>query len=82
MQAVESIIPVRERVVPQGVPAWITAEVIEDTLRTFQPFYPYDLTVDEAVGILLNVGNLFRVLKGEQHAEIQTEGGSEELDEP
>jgi len=54
--------------------------VIEDTLRTFQPLYSHDMTIDEAVGILLNLGNLFRILKGDPNEEVETEAGSQKLD--
>jgi hypothetical protein len=67
-------------VVPKGLPTWITSNVIDDTLRTFQPFYEHHMTVDEAVGILLSMGTLFGVLKGAERVEIETEAGAEELD--
>lgn len=53
-----------------GLPSWISQDAIEDTLRVFQPFYPVTMTRDDAVAILLNVGNLFAVLKGDSREEI------------
>ena len=52
------------RAVPAGLPAWITADLIAETLRVWQPYYAQPLTPEEAIGILLNVGNLFGVLSG------------------
>jgi len=46
-------------IVPAGVPSWITAELIQRTLKVFQPRYPTPLTLGEAVAMLLNVGRLF-----------------------
>ena len=53
---------------PAGLPAWISAEAIDDTLATFQPFYERQLTADDAVEMLLSVGRLFDMLKGEENA--------------
>ena len=52
------------RAVPAGLPAWITADLIAETLRVWQPYYAQPLTPEDAIGILLNVGNLFGVLSG------------------
>ena len=52
------------RAVPAGLPAWITADLIAETLRVWQPYYSEPLTAKDAIGILLNVGNLFGVLSG------------------
>ena len=45
------------------LPGWITAAVIAETRAVWQPFYEKELTNDEVVGLLLNVGTLFRVLR-------------------
>jgi hypothetical protein len=55
---------------PAGLPSWITLAAIEDTITTFQPDYAQEMTVEDAVAILLNVGSLFSVLKGDRHAKI------------
>ena len=52
------------RAVPAGLPAWITADLIAETLRVWQPYYAQPLTPEDAVGILMSVGNLFTVLSG------------------
>ena len=48
----------------QGIPPWITPELIADTVRTWQRYYTEPLTAKDAVGILMSVGNLFTVLSG------------------
>lgn len=49
-------------IVPAGAPDWITAELIDATIRTWQPFYKDVLTVDDAVTMLVDVGRLFDAL--------------------
>ncbi len=48
----------------QGIPSWITPELIADTVRTWQRYYTKPLTAKDAVGILVGVGNLFASLSG------------------
>jgi hypothetical protein len=43
-------------------PSWVTPELIKYTLATWQPYYKETLTDDDAVEMLLTVGNLYRVL--------------------
>lgn len=52
-------------VLPEGTPAWITADLVETTLRVWQRFYPRPLTVGDAITILLNTGRLMAVLSRE-----------------
>ncbi len=55
---------------PTGpLPGWITADVIAETRAVWQPFYEKELTNDEIVDLLLNIGNLFRLLKRKPHEE-------------
>jgi hypothetical protein len=49
-------------IVPAGAPDWITPELIEATIRTWQPYYEATLTPEEAVIMILNVGGLFEAL--------------------
>lgn len=49
----------RQSIVPAGAPDWITAELIDATIRTWQPFYKDVLTAEEAVTMLVDVGRLF-----------------------
>jgi hypothetical protein len=46
-----------------GAPTWITRELVEDTLRVWQPYYQDPLTTEDAVSILVNVGALLDVLR-------------------
>ena len=39
-------------------PAWITPELIAETLETWQPYYAESLTTADAVEILCTVGGL------------------------
>jgi hypothetical protein len=41
-----------------GAPAWITPDLIADTLETWQPYYAARLTEGDALEILLAVGRL------------------------
>lgn len=44
-------------------PAWITPELIADTIETWQPYYVDRLTADDALEILLNVGAVIETLE-------------------
>ena len=48
--------------VPSGAPDWVTAELIAYTIEVWQPYYQYRLTADDALEMLLNAGQLLRVL--------------------
>jgi hypothetical protein len=55
-------------------PAWITQELIELTLTTWQPYYTQVLNNEDAVEMLLTVGSLYRVLAGDPgHEPLHTE---------
>lgn len=47
---------------PAGAPTWVTAELMEKTIRVWQRFYPEPLTVEDALGIILNVSGLVEVI--------------------
>ena len=49
-------------IVPAGAPDWITAELIEATIRVWQPYYTEVLSPDEAITMIRNVGQLFSAL--------------------
>ena len=49
-------------IVPAGAPDWITAELIEQTIRVWQPHYQAIVTPEEAVTMILNVGRLYQAL--------------------
>jgi len=50
-------------------PAWVTGELIDQTIRVWQPYYAIRLTRDDAVEIILNVGRLYDSLSVERHDE-------------
>ena len=47
---------------PATAPTWVTTELVEHTIRVWQPYYSVPLTPSEAVEIIGNVSRLFRVL--------------------
>jgi hypothetical protein len=49
-------------IVPAGTPDWITAELIEQTIRVWQPYYQAVLTPEEAVTMIQSVGRLYQAL--------------------
>ena len=65
-------------IVPAGSPDWITAELIEQTIRVWQPHYEATLTVDEAITMIMNVGRLYQALSsGCRHETIRRTGTGE-----
>ncbi len=48
--------------VPPGLPAWVTAELIEQTIVVWQPYYANPLTVEDAVDIMQAAGQLLKTL--------------------
>ena len=52
-------------IVPAGAPDWITADLIERTIRVWQPYYADLISPEEAVTMILNVGRLYAVLSSE-----------------
>ena len=58
----ESLEEAAASIVPAGTPDWITAELIEATIRVWQPFYLDVVTPEEAVTMIRNVGRLFQAL--------------------
>lgn len=47
----------------ENAPAWVTPELLESTLDTWQPFYERRLTSTDALEILLRVGQLVEALR-------------------
>lgn len=52
----------RHIVVPAGSPSWVTEELIELTLKTWQPFYSHQLIETDALEMILGVDQLFGVM--------------------
>lgn len=44
---------------PPGTPAWVTEELLAQTLETWQPYYEHSLTPHDALEILFSVTELF-----------------------
>ena len=65
-------------VVPQGAPPWITAQLIEATLRSWQPHYDRRLTSTDAIEILLDVGRLLDLLEESDEEAVFGSGPSVE----
>ena len=53
-------------IVPAGTPHWITAELIEATIRVWQPYYDTVISPEEALDIIRGVGQLFSILRSSQ----------------
>lgn len=51
-------------------PDWVTAELLEATLGTWQPFYAEPLTERDALEILVDVGRLIDVLENSNEKTI------------
>jgi hypothetical protein len=51
-----------QSIVPAGAPDWITPELVEATIRTWQPYYAEVLSPEEAVTMIVSVGRLFDAL--------------------
>lgn len=50
------------RVLPV-TPSWVTPELIDSTIKVWQPHYAEPLTKDDALEMILNVSELFAVLR-------------------
>lgn len=47
---------------PAGAPAWVTSELVELTISTWQRYYDVPLTPEDALAIIMTAGRLFEVL--------------------
>ena len=58
---------------------WISDELIQKTLRVWQPYYAQPLTREDAIEMITNVGRLFSVLtRGSSHEAICGSGTGEQ----
>lgn len=48
---------------PPGTPKWITPELVELTIRVWQPGYAETISIAEAIGMIQIAGRLFDALK-------------------
>jgi hypothetical protein len=54
--------------VPSGAPDWVTADLLEEAIEVWQPYYEDELTVEDALEITLSVGRLADVISAEDAA--------------
>jgi predicted hotdog family 3-hydroxylacyl-ACP dehydratase len=47
---------------PAGAPVWVTAELIAQTIRVWQPYYRLPLNPEDALAMILDVCRLVRVV--------------------
>lgn len=65
--------------VPAGAPKWVTAELVERTIKVWQRFYAAPLTVDDALAMILNVAGLVEVFaRGDRHEAVRCPGSGEQ----
>lgn len=65
--------------VPVGAPSWVTEELIELTLRTWQPFYSHQLIEADALEMIVGVDQLFGVFSRDKtNEEIRGTGKSQQ----
>ena len=55
-------------VVPAGAPSWVTSELLTQTIEVWQPYYAGPLSTEDALAMLMSVGQLIRVLSSESMA--------------
>lgn len=65
--------------VPPGTPAWITADLIQHTIRIWQPFYEHRLISEQAVEIIMSAGRMVDLLSsGDDHEAVRRTGESQQ----
>ena len=65
--------------VPAGAPAWVTPELIEQTLRVWQPFYQHQLIPNDALEIIRGVAGIVDVLSsGADYETVRCIGSREQ----
>jgi hypothetical protein len=60
----------RQTQLPSGLPTWITAELIEETITVWQPYYATKLTAEDAAEILQNVGRMLEFFESDSDEEV------------
>lgn len=64
---------------PTGAPAWVTADLIARTIRVWQRYYDVQLTMEDALAMILNVAGLVEVIaQGDRHETIRCLGSGEQ----
>jgi hypothetical protein len=65
-------------VVPAGAPRWVTPELIQHTLRVWQPYYDHPLIPADALAIIMGVSRIVEVLSGGDREAIRGLGPREQ----
>ncbi len=66
-------------VVPAGSPSWVTEELVEQTLKTWQPYYSHQLIESDALEMIMGVDQLFGVVSRDKSNEkIRSTGKSQQ----
>lgn len=69
----------QSKTVPAGAPPWVTSELIDHTLRVWQPFYQDQLIPEDALAIIKGVAGIVEVLSsGTDHETIRRVGSGEQ----
>jgi hypothetical protein len=55
--------PNKQVAIPAGAPSWITSQLLQATIESWQPHYERPLTPEDALEILLNVDSLLAFLE-------------------
>lgn len=65
--------------VPVGAPSWVTAELIDQTLKTWQPFYADQLIPEDALEMIMSVDQLVSVVSRDNKNEtLRSTGKSQQ----
>lgn len=60
--------------IPTAAPAWVTPQLLDDTLQAWQPFFKRTLTPTDALEILLDWGRLLDLLESEDDQAVRGAG--------
>ncbi|MEM8669247.1 MAG: hypothetical protein AAGG48_17120 [Planctomycetota bacterium] len=55
----------RDRKSCSDLPDWVSDELLQKTIEIWQPYYPNQLTRDDAIAIINNVGGVIDCLRRE-----------------
>lgn len=67
--------------VPPGAPNWVTVELIQQTLKVWQPFYSQTLIPEDALEIIMGADRMFNCIsRGLRHdaEEIRSTGSRQQ----
>ena len=64
--------------VPAGAPRWVTPELIEHTLRVWQPYYRDPLIPEDALEMIMGVSRIVDVFSGGDREAIRSPGPREQ----